>query len=168
VALVGLVALIVQIALGGWTSSNYAAIACPDVPTCQGRWWPPMNFSDAFVLWRGLGIDYEGGVLDMAARVAIHVTHRLGAVVAAMTLGAAALMTIARARSARLRIAGMAVVAALLLQILLGIGTVVRGFPLGLATAHNAGAALLLLTVVTLIRYLWPLRGTWLRGEKRI
>ena len=82
-----LVVLALQIVLGGWTSSNYAALACPDFPTCQASWWPDMDFKDAFVLWRGLGIDYEGGVLDHPARVAIHFTHRLGAVVAALVLG---------------------------------------------------------------------------------
>ncbi|MGH8187468.1 MAG: COX15/CtaA family protein, partial [Steroidobacteraceae bacterium] len=82
-AVVGLAALVLQIALGGWTSSNYAALACPDFPTCQNELWPPMDVADAFVLWRGLGIDYEGGVLDHPARVAIHFTHRLGAIVAA-------------------------------------------------------------------------------------
>src|SRR3984893_6825332 len=81
-ALLGLVALAVQIALGGWTSSNYAAVACPDFPTCQHSWWPPMDFRDAFVLWRGLELDYEGGVLTNPARMAIHFTHRLGALVA--------------------------------------------------------------------------------------
>src|SRR5450631_3628662 len=60
-ALIGVAALMVQIALGGWTSSNYAAVACPDLPTCQHSWWPSMNFRDAFVLWRGLDIDYECG-----------------------------------------------------------------------------------------------------------
>ena len=68
-----------QILLGGWISTNYAAVACPDFPTCQRSFWPQMDFRDAFVLWRGLGIDYEGGVLDHPARVAIHFTHRLGA-----------------------------------------------------------------------------------------
>ena len=77
-ALVGLVVLLLQIALGGWTSTNYAAVACPDFPTCQRSWWPQMDFRDAFVLWRGLGIDFEGGVLANPARVAIHVTHPLG------------------------------------------------------------------------------------------
>ena len=85
-ALVGLIALIVQIALGGWTSTNYADIACPDFPQCQGAWWPNADFRDAFVLWRGLGVNYEGGVLSIPARVAIHLTHRMGAIVAAVTL----------------------------------------------------------------------------------
>ena len=65
-----------QIALGGWTSTNYAAVACPDFPTCQGAWWPPTDFRHAFVLWHGLHVDYEGGVLGNAARVTIQLTHR--------------------------------------------------------------------------------------------
>src|SRR5690606_15986918 len=70
-------ALVLQIALGGWTSANYAALACPDFPTCQTQWWPEIaDFGEAFVLWRGIGIDYEGGVLDHPARVAVHFTHR--------------------------------------------------------------------------------------------
>ena len=74
-------ALVLQISLGGWTSANYAALACPDFPTCQTQWWPAIaDFEQGFVLWRGLGIDYEGGVLDHPARVAVHFTHRLGAV----------------------------------------------------------------------------------------
>ncbi|NJO13081.1 MAG: heme A synthase [Gammaproteobacteria bacterium] len=85
-ALVGLMVLSLQISLGGWTSSNYAALACPDFPTCQNALWPQMDVPDAFVLWRGLGIDYEGGVLDHPARVAIHFVHRLGAVCSALVL----------------------------------------------------------------------------------
>ena len=72
-------ALVLQIFLGGWTSSNYAALACPDFPTCQTQWWPALaDYKDGFVLWRGLGQSYEGGVLDHPARVAIHFAHRLG------------------------------------------------------------------------------------------
>ena len=85
-AMGGLILMVLQIALGGWTSSNYAAVACPDFPTCQHSWWPRMDYRNAFVLWRGLGIDYEGGVLAHPARVAIHFTHRLGAVVAGLSL----------------------------------------------------------------------------------
>ncbi len=100
-ALLGLAALAgCKLSLGGWTSSNYAAVACPDLPTCQQSWWPPMDFRDAFVLWRGLDIDYTGGVLANPARIAIHVTHRIGALVAGLSLDAASgALTIARARS---------------------------------------------------------------------
>jgi cytochrome c oxidase assembly protein subunit 15 len=155
-AIAGIAVLGLQIALGGWTSSNYAALACPDFPTCQGAWWPEMQFREAFVLWRGLGIDYEGGVLDHPARVAVHFVHRLGAIATAAALTMLSVLAIRRARSRRLRAAAVAVLGALAVQILIGITTVMHGFPLPLATAHNAGAAFLMLSVVTLIRSLWP------------
>ena len=155
-ALVAFGVLIGQIFLGGWTSTNYAAIACPDFPTCQRSWWPPMDFHDAFVLWRGLGVNYEGGVLANAARVAIHVTHRLGAVVTGVTLITLGLTVWKRATSLRLKQAALILIAAVLLQISLGIATVHFGFPLAVATLHNAGAALLLLAMVWLVRALWP------------
>ncbi len=155
-ALIAFAVLIGQIFLGGWTSTNYAAIACPDFPTCQRSWWPAMDFHDAFVLWRGLGVNYEGGVLANAARMAIHVTHRIGALVTGLTLITLGLSVWGRATSSRLKQAGLIVIAAVLLQICLGIATVHFGFPLPVATLHNAGAALLLLAMVWLVRALWP------------
>lgn len=167
-ALIGLIALGVQIALGGWTSSNYAAVACPDFPRCQNEWVPPTNYEDAFVIWRGLGINYEGGVLDHPARVAIHFTHRLGAVVAALALALAALFALrAGGAAGHARAAASAVLAALALQWLIGVFMIWQGFPLWLATAHNAGAALLLLSTVWLnfeLRETLPLaEGTGVR-----
>jgi len=153
-ALVGLVALSVQIALGGWTSSNYAAVACPDFPTCQSSWWPHTDYRDAFILWRGLGINYEGGVLDHPARVAIHLTHRIGALVATAALSLAALSVMLRPALVRLTLPAVAVLIALALQLTIGISMVVKGFPLWLATAHTAGAALLLLAVLALLHRL--------------
>jgi cytochrome c oxidase assembly protein subunit 15 len=150
---IGLVALGIQIALGGWTSSNYAAVACPDFPKCQQSWWPEMDYKDAFVLWRGLGVNYEGGVLQHPARVAIHFTHRLGALVATTALIVAALATLRwRNKRGRARVAAYAVLGALALQLLIGTSMVLEGFPLALATAHNAGAALLLLSTLALLR----------------
>jgi heme a synthase len=151
---VALVALIIQILLGGWTSTNYAAVACPDFPRCQASWWPQADFRDAFVVWRGLGINYEGGVLDSASRVAIHFTHRLGAVVATLSLLLAAILTLRLRREPASRRAAVAVLAALALQLCIGIFMVLRGFPLQIATAHNAGAALLLLATLALYRSL--------------
>ncbi|MEO7773762.1 MAG: COX15/CtaA family protein [Steroidobacteraceae bacterium] len=144
-------ALTMQIALGGWTSSNYAAVACPDFPRCQASWWPEADYADAFVLWRGLGINYEGGVLDHPARVAIHFAHRLGALLASLLLLIAAVRVLAAGASGGARVAAWAVLAGLLLQLCIGIGMVEKGFPLWLATAHNAGAALLLLCGVGLL-----------------
>lgn len=155
-AVAGFVVLALQIFLGGWTSTNYAAVACPDLPTCQRSFWPGMDFKNAFVLWRGLGVDYEGGVLANPARVAIHVTHRLGAVVAGLTLLGLGVMVAIRAQDRRLKIVGGVLVLAVLAQIALGLSTVHWGVPLPVATMHNAGAAFLVLVMVTLLRALWP------------
>jgi heme a synthase len=153
-ALLGLLALIVQIALGGWTSSNYAAVACPDFPTCQSAWWPHADFRHAFVLWHGLPINYEGGVLGAQARIAIHLTHRLGAAVTAIALTLAALLVLRRRGLGGARRRAWAVLGALALQLTIGISMVLEGFPLALATLHTAGAALLLLAVLALLRAL--------------
>jgi heme a synthase len=151
-ALAGLIVLAFQITLGGWTSSNYAALACPDFPTCQNSYWPTMDAKDAFVLWRGLGIDYEGGVLDHPARVAIHFVHRLGAILAAIVLGALSIRAWRFGETAALRTAGAILGITLIVQLLLGPLMVVRALPLSLATAHNAVAALLLFAVVRVNR----------------
>jgi cytochrome c oxidase assembly protein subunit 15 len=148
-------ALFIQVFLGGWTSSNYAAVACPDLPQCQGQWVPEADFKDAFVIWRGLGINYAGGVLDHPARVAIHFTHRVGAIVASALLLLAAFASF-RGLGRGPRWAGIAVIAALALQISIAVFMVLRAFPLELAAAHNAGAALLVGATVLLNRKLRP------------
>ena len=155
-AVAALVALALQIVLGGWTSSNYAAVACPDFPTCQGRYWPPADFRDAFALWGSPGIDYEGGVLALPQRTAIHVAHRAGAVVAGLLLAATAVGAWRRAQTGAVRLAAAVVALALLVQWLIGINFVWKGFPLSLGTAHNAGAAFLLVATLALVRQLWP------------
>src|SRR5262245_12091491 len=152
--LVALIALGIQIALGGWTSSNYAAVACPDFPKCQNSWIPETDYKDAFVLWRGLGVNYEGGILQHPARVAIHYTHRLGAVVATLALLFSVVATLRKKVKPGARVAGYAVLGALGLQLFIGASMVLEGFPLALATAHNAGAALLLLSSLALYRAL--------------
>jgi cytochrome c oxidase assembly protein subunit 15 len=152
-ALAGLIVLALQIMLGGWVSSNYSALACPDFPTCQNSFWPGMDFKDAFVLWRGLGIDYEGGVLDHPARVAIHFTHRLGALVAALLLATVAWLAIRRGSTRASRLAGGLLAVVLGVQLVLGPTMVLHALPLTLATAHNGVAALLLLGVVAVLRF---------------
>ena len=149
-SLAALVVLALQIALGGWTSSNYAALACPDFPTCQGSWWPPSDYAHAFVLRRVMGLNYEGGTLAEPARVAIQLTHRLGACAATLMLVLAACLTLRRTRAPRPRRAAWAVLAFLALQIAIAVSMIEGGFPLWLGTAHNAGAALLLLATVAL------------------
>ncbi len=149
-ALLALLVLTGQIALGGWTSANYAALACPDFPTCQGELWPQADFREGFVIWRGLGIDYEGGVLHQSARVAIHMVHRIGAVVTFLLLGAILLNMLRAPFLTGLKIVAGISLALLLIQVGLGVGIVLTRLPLAGATAHNAVAALLLLSLVTL------------------
>ncbi|HET7174387.1 MAG TPA: COX15/CtaA family protein [Gammaproteobacteria bacterium] len=158
-AALGLAVLICQVALGGWVSSNYAAIACPDFPTCQGSFWPPMDFASAFS-WHGLGIDYQGGILANPARMAIHVVHRLGALTVFLLLGAAALLCLLKGRQPALRTLGLLVLVLLCLQVVLGISLVEFGWPLPLADLHNGVAALLLGATVTLNWAVWSGEGS--------
>jgi cytochrome c oxidase assembly protein subunit 15 len=148
--------VLAQISLGGWTSTNYAAAACADFPVCHGSWWPDRDFGNGFVLWRGLGIDYEGGVLDAPARVAIHYTHRLGAYLTALVVLLLVAGAWRRGQTAATRAAATAVLIALGLQITIGMNLIWQGWPLWLGTAHNAGAALVVLAMVSLLRYLTP------------
>ena len=142
-----------QLLLGAWTSSNYAAIACPDLPTCQGAWLPDTDFGEGFVLWRGLGVDYSGGVLDQPARVAIHLAHRVGAVVVTLVLGLLAIGAWRESRRSAVREwrhPRLLLLGALVLQLGIAVLMVRAAFPLALATAHNAGAALLVLAMTAM------------------
>jgi cytochrome c oxidase assembly protein subunit 15 len=151
--LIGLFILVMQIALGGWTSTNYAALSCLDFPTCQGSWTPEMDFKEAFVMWRGLGVNYEFGVLEHPARTAIHVTHRVGALITLLYLG---WLVIALMRAGNgMGGAALLVGALLLVQVALGVGNVLLHLPLGVATAHNGVAALLLVSLIYLNYRLW-------------
>ena len=151
---VALLRVALQIFLGGWTSTNYAALACPDLPTCHGSYLPELDVGEAFTLWRGLGINYEGGVLDVPARVTIHYFHRIGALVvtAALLLLAGLLL---RQPLPLWRRLGWALLGVLALQITLGISIVHLQLPLLLAAAHNLGAETLLGTVVALNFFAW-------------
>jgi cytochrome c oxidase assembly protein subunit 15 len=139
--LAALAVLVIQIALGGWTSSNYAALACPDLPACQGQWWPEVNFPEGFTLWREIGVDYEGGVLDLPARTAIHLAHRAGAVVTVVLLSLLAFRLVPAPAN---RHAGAVLLFLLLAQVTLGVLNVALFLPLPIAVAHNGVAALLL------------------------
>jgi heme a synthase len=146
---IGLALLAVQIALGGWVSANYAALACgTDFPKCVGLWWPPADFREGFVLWRGIGVDYEGGVLDGGSRIAIHFAHRLMAVLVAghLLLAAWRLLRTPGMRGWALLLGGL-----LIAQVALGIANVKLALPLWTAVLHNAGAALLLFVLVSLL-----------------
>ena len=154
ILVIGLLLLVVQILLGGWTSANYAALACPDFPTCQGVWWPPTDFKEGFVFWRGLDQNYEFGVLDNPARTAIHLSHRIFAIVVAVFWLVMLLRILLRQESSsNMRQIAIITLVFLIAQIALGISNVVMKLPISIAVIHNGGAALLLLSVVTLIFY---------------
>ncbi len=145
----GIVLVVLQIALGGWTSSNYAALSCgADFPTCQGLWWPHADFREAFVLWRGIGVNYEGGVLDGAARTAIQLAHRIGALV---VFGHIIAVVVRGARQRETRTFALAIGGLLVLQVCLGASNVLLSLPLPVATAHNGIAALLLFALLALL-----------------
>jgi cytochrome c oxidase assembly protein subunit 15 len=143
---------ILQVALGGWVSSNYAVLACSDFPTCQGSWWPAMDFRAAFALHRELGETAQGDYLPFAALTAVHYMHRLAAYVVLAALAALAWALRSQADPALRRWgAALAVVAAW--QLLSGLSNVVLGWPLLAAVAHTGGAAVLIsLLAVLLVR----------------
>lgn len=151
----GLIVLVLQIVLGGWTSSNYAALACPDLPTCQGAWWPPADFSAGFSPAREVSANEARGFGSLA-RTAIQLTHRIGALVLSLAVLLAGIAALRAHASGAATLAASLLIAALGLQLTIGVSMVLLGFPLALATAHNAGAALLLLTTLALNRALHP------------
>jgi cytochrome c oxidase assembly protein subunit 15 len=144
-----LLLVIVQIALGGWTSSNYAALACMDLPMCQGQWLPPANFGEAFDFTQKVGPNYLGGLLNNEARTAIHLSHRMGAVVVSLSILFLSWRLFAVGEPKTRRMA-MVLVSILLLQVLLGLSNIYWALPLPIAVAHNGVGALLLLSMVTL------------------
>ncbi len=148
-ALVAAVVLVVQIALGGWVSTNYATLACDEFPLCDGKLVPEMDFEHGFTLWRELGKTAAGHYLQFSALVAIHWVHRNFAIVVTVVLGLAAWRAMGEAQ---LRKTGKMLAAVLLVQLFTGVATVYFDFPLAIAVLHNAGAALLVLTV-TMLNY---------------
>jgi cytochrome c oxidase assembly protein subunit 15 len=144
----GLVLVIGQIALGGWVSSNYAAVACADFPNCHGQWLPAMDFANGFHLTQHIGPNYLGGQLESDARTAIHFSHRLGALLVFLVLLGLAWSL---RRHGFVRLGGLLLLA-LVVQVSLGISNVVFQLPLAVAVAHNIGGACLLLVLV-LINY---------------
>jgi heme a synthase len=154
--LISLILLIVQIALGGWVSTNYAALACGGFPLCQGKAWPVMDAATGFDLTRAMGLTNTGAVISLQALTAIHFAHRLFALILTLVM---AKLVWRLSQQAALKTYALAIGAALLLQLFIGIGTVVFDQPLLLAVAHNAGAALLLSVLIATaykIRVLLP------------
>lgn len=148
-AMTGLVVVVLQISLGGWTTSNYAALACADFPSCHGQWLPRMDFQQGFDLTQTIGPNYLGGVLDNQARTAIHWSHRMGAlVVCVVILLLVRAMWLQGDHTTRKLAVGLLLV--LMLQVGLGVTNIVAVLPLSIAVAHNAMGAVLLLVLVTI------------------
>ena len=145
-----LVVVVLQIALGGWVSANYAALACPDLPQCLGQWLPPADFRAGFNLGQEIGPNYLGGQLDNHARTAIHLSHRLGAVVVTVTL---LLLSIRlwQIKAGSIHDWVLLLICVLLLQLTLGLSNILLVLPLSVAVAHNAVGAMLLLVVISLV-----------------
>lgn len=144
----------VQIALGGWVSTNYAVLVCSDFPTCQGKWWPEMDFANGFHLLRALGENGMGEPITMAALTAIHMSHRLMAIVVAVALwryGAALRQWRSTDGEMPWRREGLWICALLVWQLLSGLSNVVLGWPLAAALAHTLGATLLVWRLVRLL-----------------
>jgi len=158
-AIIAIAVVIVQIFLGGWTSANYAALACTDFPTCHGQWWPAnMNFAEGFTFWHEIGKSYEFGIFSPEARTAVHVIHRVGALITFLVIAWLALrLFFANLNYPTAIKVAIVTMVLLLLQISLGTANVVHSLPLGVAVAHNAVASLLLLAVITFNHLLNPL-----------
>ena len=143
-AWVVLAAVTVQIALGGWVSTNYAVLACSEFPMCQGSWWPTMNFEQGFQIWRKLGFTADGSIISFEALTAIHYAHRIMAVLVVLLTGALAMALNA---SQDTRSASRWIAALIGLQFLTGLGNVVLDWPLLAALLHTAGAAALVVAI---------------------
>jgi len=154
--MLGILLVYLQIFLGGWTSSNDAALACPDFPLCQGQLLPDLDLVNALKFWQGPGQDHEGDVLSTDVRVTIHFLHRLGAAVVFVYVGLLAFYLLSGVHEPRIKRAGVALVLVLFFQIGLGIANVLLSLPLMIAVSHNGGAALLLLTLVTVYHVVRP------------
>lgn len=157
-AIIGLIVVIIQIALGGWVASNYAALACPDLPQCRGEWLPPTDMLEGFNIFQQVGPNYLGGQMDNDARVAIHLTHRLGAIVVTVVLIWLSLKcfrcSVLQAKRFAIGLLGI-----LAVQIALGISNIVFYLPLWVAVMHNLVGAILLGYMVQLLHRIRTVRA---------
>ena len=147
-------ALIFQIILGGWTSTNYASLACTDFPKCLNQWWPSnMNYSEAFKVFNLPNINYEKAPLVYEAKLAIHFTHRIGALILTGLYALLFIYLFYIQKNKTIRNIGFMVFAVFTIQILLGISNVLMSLPISVAVLHTVNASVLLLTMITLLFY---------------
>lgn len=149
----GVIIVFLQIALGGWVSSNYAGISCIGFPMCNGVWLPDLHFAQGFNLFSPVGANYQGGLLDQEVRVTIQFIHRVGAVLTAAYLVLIALLMMFKIHLNYLRVAALAMLLLVIVQLTLGILNVIYLLPITVAVAHNGVAALLLATVFSSLHF---------------
>ncbi|MBA2648260.1 MAG: COX15/CtaA family protein [Legionella sp.] len=150
---VGFFIVLLQIALGGWVSSNYAGLACIGFPTCNGVWFPKLFFMKGFNLFSSFGVNYQGGILENEVRVTIQYIHRLGAIITASYILILSSLILTKARGRKIRTGALLMVFLVLLQFILGVLNVTYLLPLPIAVAHNGVAALLLALLFSLLQF---------------
>lgn len=148
-AMLALVVVVVQIAIGGWVSSNYAALACPDFPLCQNQIWPNAKFLQGFDFLQSIGPNYLGGIMESEARIAIHLSHRIGAIIVLLVVSLLA-WRLWRIEFKPAKNFALILMAVLVIQLTLGVLNIVLSLPLFVAVAHNGIGAILLIAVVTI------------------
>ena len=147
-------ALIIQIFLGGWTSTNYASLACTDFPKCLNQWWPSeMSFDKAFTLLNLPDINYEGGYLDYTYKLAIHFTHRVGALILSILFLSLFIYIYFFQSNYLYKKIGIFIMTFFIIQILLGISNVLLSLPITVAVLHTVNASILLMSMIALLYY---------------
>ncbi|BBM66463.1 cytochrome b561 [Vibrio alfacsensis] len=159
--------VLAQVLLGGWTSSNYAALMCTALPICEGDWTSYLSWKAAFSFWQSGFDNYEFGVLDYPARMTIHVTHRIGAMITATIVLVYCVLLLKQDSHYSQRL-GIWIGLALICQILLGVSNVVFHLPIYVAVAHNLGAAIMLTLICVSQFYLWQGRTRWRHQAKGV
>jgi len=153
--IIGLLLTGIQTMIGGWTAVNYAALACPDIPTCQNSWWPPADFYQGFVFWQGLNENVQPLSMGAAAQLAIQLTHRVGALVLLFVI---TVLSLKMMRRRSMDIPGRLLLTMLPIQLILGVLQVALELPLPVVMAHSAGGALLLACLLYSLHRVMPRR----------
>jgi cytochrome c oxidase assembly protein subunit 15 len=157
-ALLTLILVVAQVLLGGWMSSNYAALACSSLPDCNGSWWPEMDFREGFNVTQAIGPSYLGGLMNSEARQAIHVLHRYGAIILGVFLIVMSYRLMAQ-QDGRLRRFGLGFLVLFAVQFCLGVANIYYLLPLPVAVAHNFGGASLFVLTLCLNYVVFSNRG---------
>lgn len=166
-SMVAFATVLLQILLGGWTSSNYAALMCTTLPICEGDWVSYLSWKEAFSFWQTGFENYEFGVLEYPARMTIHVSHRIGAIITALVVSTYCVLLIQQ-DSHYSRSLGMWIGLALICQIMLGVSNVVFQLPIYVAVAHTLGAAIMLCLICVSQFYLWQGKTQWSHQAKGV